>query len=151
MSKQLYALYYWSHSTRAISDAEAAELALRSAQNNARFGVTGLLLYGGTFQATPGVFAQWIEGEKTAIQSLFKRIAADPRHTDVQLIAEGHAEDLVGRDGRLFPDWGMRFETVASVPVTLPAFLADWLAHQNEPASIAALRRHPGHAGRGPR
>jgi len=62
---------------------------------NADLGVTGFLICARTW------FAQVIEGPDASITSLYDRIAADPRHRDLQVVEHGPA------DRRLFPDWHM--------------------------------------------
>ena len=128
----LYAILYRSRAAAVLSDNDVALLALASARWNAKAGVTGVLLWADVKPGRPELFVQWLEGERGAVRALYERIRRDDRHTDVEVIAEGTAADVVGRDGRLFPDWGMRFERVGAAPVTLDAFLADWLANRPE-------------------
>lgn len=132
MTTETYALLYRSRATTNFGDRETARLALRSAQANARAAVTGVLLYADVASGRPEIFVQWLEGERAAVHAVYERIWADDRHDDVEVIAEGPTAELVGRDGRLFPDWGMRYERVGAVPLTLDAFLADWLANRPE-------------------
>lgn len=62
---------------------------------NQLHGVTGYLVHLGE------VFIQYLEGNEDTVQRLYDNIAADPRHSDVTLIAEG------SRDKRLFEGWTM--------------------------------------------
>jgi hypothetical protein len=55
---------------------------LRQSQaNNSTCGVTGLLCCAG------GIFLQVLEGGRSRISDLYRRIAGDPRHTDVVLLS----------------------------------------------------------------
>lgn len=66
-----------------------------SAERNRAAGITGFLLFDGT------TFVQILEGEKDAVLSTYKRIAADERHRDVSVIEEA---EIGGRD---FDRWAM--------------------------------------------
>ncbi len=68
-----------------------------SRRNNPGRGITGMMVYGG------GNVIQALEGERGAVETLYAKIAADPRHRDVtRLVAY---ED----DRREFGDWTMAF------------------------------------------
>jgi hypothetical protein len=72
-------------------------LIARAAEQNATLGVTGILMTSGK------LFYQVIEGPEAAIDALFGRIAADPRHQDVLLLDE--ETDVTER---IFADWSLR-------------------------------------------
>ncbi|SEM87552.1 BLUF domain-containing protein [Palleronia pelagia] len=82
-----------------------------SVRNNAETGITGYLHY------EEGEFLQYIEGPDAAISALWARLARDPRHRDILLLASG----ALAR--RRFEDWrmGMSDPTVLS----LATFLRD--------------------------
>ncbi len=62
---------------------------------NARLGITGaLVLY-------DDWFAQALEGDETAVRTLYARIEKDPRHNAVEVIEAGPA------GGRVFARWAM--------------------------------------------
>ena len=62
---------------------------LKTAQAwNAAHGVTGVLCQG------QGVFLQVLEGERDTVTGLYKRIAADRRHKNVEMI---HCENIAER------------------------------------------------------
>ncbi|MDN5933788.1 MAG: BLUF domain-containing protein [Pseudonocardia sp.] len=63
--------------------------------NNKKAQITGALLI------TDHYFVQALEGEQTAVRSLFDRINKDERHTDVTLVEEGDC------DQRTFSRWSM--------------------------------------------
>lgn len=119
-----YALLYRSIATHAIGDLSMRALSVRSAQRNARAGITGLLLHGihSHVPEAPGAFLQWLEGPEDEVRELFHRIEADDRHRDVEVLASGR--DLAGRMGTLFPDWDLGVEFMADLPATLQGFLA---------------------------
>ncbi|MDP3407925.1 BLUF domain-containing protein [Bosea sp. (in: a-proteobacteria)] len=62
---------------------------------NAGNDITGFLL------ATTGAFAQVLEGDDGAVFETYTRIAADPRHGAIQLLAKAPI------DRRRFPRWSM--------------------------------------------
>lgn len=77
---------------------ERLDAILKSARtNNETAGVTGLLLF------HEGSFFQTLEGPKPAVERIFARIQADPRHAHVIVLQN----TLV--DGRAFPNWSMGF------------------------------------------
>jgi hypothetical protein len=69
--------------------------------------ITGFLL------ATPGAFAQVLEGSRIDVAETYGRIVTDPRHTDIRLLAE---QPLAARG---FSQWSMglaeRDETTAFI------------------------------------
>lgn len=68
--------------------------------NNARRGITGMLLY------VSGSFFQVLEGDETTLTELFAIIAADPRHRNAtKIIHEPIAQ-------RAFGDWTMGFSAL---------------------------------------
>ena len=67
-----------------------------SARNNPANGITGLLLYNGRN------FLQLLEGEEESLKKLMLRIANDPRHTGVSVLAHKTIDD------RSCPDWAMK-------------------------------------------
>ncbi len=125
----LNTLLYRSRATRELDERDLLPILMSSMRNNARVGVTGLLLYGpptplpepdaDTPPATtvvpfegPGVFVQWLEGPEAAIRATYERIDADARHDDVEILDAGTS------DRRLFPHWSMALETVRALPET---------------------------------
>jgi Sensors of blue-light using FAD len=59
--------------------------------------ISGLLLFDGT------VYLQRLEGDREALSHLYYRIAGDPRHTDVTLLAAGSLSE------RECPGWAMGY------------------------------------------
>jgi hypothetical protein len=91
----VYQLIYASRATAHVDHTELVAITAQSAADNTRRGVTGALLFCG------GYFLQMLEGDESTVRKLYARIAGDPRHADVQLLA---AHEVAAR---AFPNWGM--------------------------------------------
>ncbi|MDH4389881.1 MAG: BLUF domain-containing protein [Aquabacterium sp.] len=77
-------------------DQDALQGILRQSKgNNPALGITGLLCCSG------GIFIQALEGGRAAVNKLYLKIAADPRHSDVVLLTY----EEVGE--RRFAGWSM--------------------------------------------
>ncbi len=91
----LVRLLYASRAVPAVDQEELAAILRKSKAYNTTIGVTGVLCFSG------GIFLQVLEGGRSAVNRLYNRIAADPRHTQVELLAfEEIAE-------RRFAGWAM--------------------------------------------
>ncbi len=109
----LHHLIYESQATQPFTEAELTRLLQRARAHNEQHDLTGLLLY-----APDGRFVQVLEGPLEALHHLyFERIAHDPRHHRLQLLAAGVL------DRRRFADWRMGFR-----PAT-PAALSQLTGH----------------------
>ncbi|WP_186416839.1 BLUF domain-containing protein [Bosea sp. CS1GBMeth4] len=95
----LVRLVYASRSRLVEADrrVELARILETARQLNAERHVTGFLM------ATPGGFAQILEGEAEHVAETYGRIMADPRHADLRLLAQ----DII--DERRFAGWAMAF------------------------------------------
>jgi len=93
----LHRLIYASRFTGAECDFDEVLRAVitKSIQNNRLDDVTGFLVAG------EGRFLQLLEGPAAAVDAVYARIGRDPRHADLALIHNDHA------DRRLFRDWNM--------------------------------------------
>ena len=131
MSAPLYGLLYRSRATRGLLAADLSDILTSAVEHNEARDVTGLLVYGemAMLPGIPGLFVQWLEGAEADVREVYGRIQDDPRHTDIELVAEGPQGDLTGENTRLFPAWGMALRRLADVPATLPGFLV--YARQN--------------------
>jgi hypothetical protein len=69
-----------------FSEEELIQLLETSRQNNAKIGVTGMLLY------KDGNFMQLIEGPEEAVRALHAKISIDPRHRGLMTLLQGHQE-----------------------------------------------------------
>lgn len=92
---KLIQLVYVSKTSHSFQAKDLEALAHRSQENNAKVGITGLLLY------SPGFFLQLIEGEETAIEKLYRIIQQDKRHTKAKCLVKR----VVSK--RSFPEWDM--------------------------------------------
>ncbi len=78
------------------SDPEALQDIVRQSRaNNPALGITGLLCCSG------GIFMQVLEGSRDAVNRMYCRIVADPRHSDVVLLSYEEIEE------RRFAGWAM--------------------------------------------
>ena len=94
----MHRLIYVSHSiTRFPSDLKA--ILETSRRNNANFAITGALCF------LDGVYCQYLEGEKTSLEDLYRILLSDPRHQDVKLI------ELCSITHRIFTNWTMALVT----------------------------------------
>ena len=98
----MFSLVYVSSATRPFSTPEMIELLEKSRRNNAKLGVTGMLLY------KDGNIMQVLEGEESVVRGLAARIGRDPRHRGVMELVQGPQE------GRHFADWSMGFRDLRS-------------------------------------
>ncbi len=89
-------IMYISTTTRKLTDQEVEEIGRKSTVNNAKVGVTGVLLSANEF------FFQILEGEEQDVEGVMERIRRDPRHQGL-LILKAEYEVT----GRLFGNWSM--------------------------------------------
>ena len=93
----LYELTYESVAIKGMPNLDIDELLEVSRTRNSEIGITGCLVYYNQR------FIQILEGDREAVQQLYKKIENDGRHTDVRVIAENAVES------RTFPEWGMAY------------------------------------------
>jgi hypothetical protein len=91
----LVRLMYASRAVPTVDHDELIAILRKSKANNPPHGVTGVLCYSG------GIFLQVLEGGRSAVNHLYNRIAADPRHTQVELLSY----EEIGE--RRFAGWAM--------------------------------------------
>jgi len=91
----LVRLMYASRAIPAVDQDELIAIVRKSKSNNPKLGVTGVLCF------SEGIFLQALEGGRSAVNQLYNRIAADPRHTQVELL--NYSE--IGE--RRFAGWSM--------------------------------------------
>ena len=104
MSDDLMCLVYVSVATAPMGEPELLHLLRQSRDNNARDGITGMLLY------KDGRFMQLIEGPRPAIQGLYRKLVADDRHRDVTTLIKFALET------RAFAGWSMGFAQPGMIP-----------------------------------
>lgn len=93
----MHTITYVSTANHLFSQEELEALLEKSRENNARFDITGLLLYHN------GNFIQTIEGPHKAITRLYSNICRDRTHHNVITLVN---EPVIKRN---FPDWQMGF------------------------------------------
>lgn len=90
-------IHYISEFAESLSPDDVEEITRVSAANNARDGITGMLMASGQ------LFFQLIEGPDEAVDALYNRILGDRRHKNVMVLG-----DERGDLQRQCPDWAMR-------------------------------------------
>ncbi|HEY9704558.1 MAG TPA: BLUF domain-containing protein, partial [Allocoleopsis sp.] len=90
-------LTYISKLSRNLTSDQIEDIGKVSQVNNARYHITGVLLYSG------GIFFQILEGDTEAIDMVYARILTDDRHTEILCLK--NEENITER---LFPDWSMK-------------------------------------------
>jgi hypothetical protein len=96
---------YLSKAVDVFSDHDLDQLLTNCRRNNAAASVTGALLYHN------GYFMQLIEGQLDAINAIYDRIQADPRHEVLSVLFE---DDI---SARFFPDWTMGYRAAEDMPL----------------------------------
>jgi hypothetical protein len=91
----LVRLVYASRAAEGVDQDELIAILRKSKANNPALGVTGVLCF------SQGIFLQVLEGGRGPVNRLYNRIAADPRHTQVELMAY----EEIGE--RRFAGWSM--------------------------------------------
>lgn len=127
----VYQLVYVSRATGDVSGEELDELLEQARTNNARAGVTGLLLY------HEGDFIQVLEGDKAQVKEIYNRIDNDPRHADPQIVLRHEVEE------RSFEDWSMGYKRTGSrneIPDGFHHFLEQGFRRRTEEDQKAARK-----------
>lgn len=91
----LVRLMYASRAAKPLDAEELGAILRQSKAGNPAAGITGVLC------CTGNVFIQVLEGGRTAVNALYRRISADPRHQDVTLLTY----EEIGE--RRFASWSM--------------------------------------------
>lgn len=88
-------LIYASRAVEALKAEDVESILAASRSNNAKVGVTGVLVYGAR------EFLQCLEGSREAVNATYARILRDPRHGEVTIL------DFAEIDRREFAHWAM--------------------------------------------
>lgn len=104
----LIQLIYASAAHPGLSAAELSAIANQACARNRQQNLTGMLVY------HDGAFLQVLEGDKLAIDPLYKQIEQDPRHSHIRLIARREIEE------REFADWDMALVDTRAFDQTSP-------------------------------
>jgi hypothetical protein len=91
----LVRLLYASRAVPTVDQEELQNILRQSKRANPQLGITGLLCF------SDGIFLQVLEGGRSAVNRLYGRIAADPRHTQVELLLYQEVS------ARRFAGWSM--------------------------------------------
>jgi hypothetical protein len=91
----LVRLMYASRALPTVDQEELQAILRQSKAGNPKHGITGVLCF------SEGIFLQVLEGGRSAVNQLYNRIAADPRHTQVELLSY----EEIGE--RRFAGWSM--------------------------------------------
>ncbi|MCY7314673.1 MAG: BLUF domain-containing protein [Rubrivivax sp.] len=91
----LVRLMYASRAVPTVDQDQLLAIVRKSKANNPGVGVTGVLCF------SQGLFLQMLEGGRGPVNALYNRIAADPRHTQVELLAYEEITE------RRFAGWSM--------------------------------------------
>jgi hypothetical protein len=76
----LVRLLYASRTSKEIDNAVLDSILSQSRAHNPAAGLTGILCYSGK------IFMQVLEGNRREVSKLYNRIAADERHTEVEIL-----------------------------------------------------------------
>lgn len=101
MTDQLTFIVYASRAVEPFDHDRLVQLLTESRANNARDGITGMLVYRDLD------FIQILEGPDAAVRALLERIGRDPRHTDVRVLLEEQTSE------RKYAAWSMGYEPTA--------------------------------------
>jgi hypothetical protein len=93
----LVRLLYASRVAKSVTDAELHAILKTSKAHNPEVGVTGVLCC----CMNAGIFMQVLEGGRSAVSTLYNRIARDPRHSEVELLSYEEISE------RHFAGWAM--------------------------------------------
>ena len=99
----LWQLLYHSTEAYEMDASDLLKLLIDARGHNAEHRITGLLLY------HDRRFMQLLEGGRETVQTLYRKIQRDPRHSDLVLETEGPASV------RMFSTWHMAFVEVPKI------------------------------------
>ncbi len=108
-------IVYISSANYMINDREIVSIVNTSRINNARLGITGILLY------NAGSFMQLIEGEAETIENLYYKISQDPRHNSIKMLLR---ETITHRN---FSDWQMGYRNIENLKSISPEVLSPFM------------------------
>ena len=102
----MHRILYISTARSLLAAEELEEILRTSRKNNARVGVTGLLVVGGRR------FLQALEGERALVQETYERIRLDPRHFAFVTLSD---QEISQRE---FANWFMGYEEGGAATLT---------------------------------
>jgi hypothetical protein len=120
----LITLVYVSASYKLMTDDDLRAILEVSRRNNARDGITGMLLY------RDGYFIQALEGEEEAVNATYAKIARDPRHFNCLVVYRNTIQE------RSFTSWSMGFNHITDVDPDAPPEVREFLDRPFEPTKL---------------
>lgn len=99
-------MLYISSAVKPMTDEELLQILNVARRNNAKRGISGMLLYCGDS------FIQVLEGEEQELESLFKTIKKDPRHANVTILEKKQITE------RKFSEWSMGFKKLSDADLS---------------------------------
>ena len=128
MTPELIHCVYASAATRDFHTEELAQLLQAARENNARLGLTGMLLH------AEGSFFQVLEGRADVVDALYARIERDQRHDQVtQIIREPISRHC-------FDDWTMGFHKASREELAGMSGVNDFFGKDRTALSVDAGR-----------
>lgn len=115
--RPLVHLIYASAATHRLSEQDLAQLLQSCRDNNARLGLTGMLLH------ADGSFFQVLEGPDEVVHRLYQRIEDDARHAQVTRIIS----EPIPR--RFFSEWSMGFSDLSATALSTAPGVNDFFGH----------------------
>jgi hypothetical protein len=122
----IHSVLYVSAASHLLDRTELAEIIDLSRRNNARDGITGMLLY------HDGSIMQVVEGPKASVLSLLERLRRDARHRRLIVILEADRPD------REFGEWTMACVSSDDLPVEDRAALSHFFDEEHGAAASDA-------------
>jgi hypothetical protein len=118
----LVRVFYVSAAVGPQTPAVTQAILQQSRAYNSQHGITGVLLQG------HGIYLQALEGEQDAVNRLYARITADPRHNRVEMV---HCENI---EQRRYGNWSMAHAELSDLD---PMTHIEWQSF--DPQSITGL------------
>lgn len=107
----MFTMVYRSTAVVPFTEADLDDLVAGCRTKNRKLGLTGILLH------EHGRFIQALEGPEYMVRELMQTIAADPRHEQIEVLAEDETE------ARRFPDWSMGYRSIDEIQArTVPGY-----------------------------
>ena len=128
MTIELIQCIYASAASREFETAELAELLEAARENNAKLGLTGMLLY------AEGSFFQVLEGQPDVVEALYAKIERDRRHDQVTLVIKEPIPK------RYFDAWTMGFYEVSREELAGMSGVNDFFSKDRAEISVDAGR-----------
>jgi hypothetical protein len=128
MPSRLIHCVYASAGSRDFKSQELAELLEAARENNAKLGLTGMLLY------AEGSFFQVLEGPANVVDALYAKIERDKRHDHMTLIMREPIPK------RTFDAWTMGFYNVSREELAGMSGVNDFFGGDRKAVSIDAGR-----------